>query len=112
MNSYCSQIMRTRWNMAYSDTFAICNEVKQGGVLSTLLFNIYLEEFWLKLEAQGLGCHRNSMFVGAFIYADDITILALTSTSLNKMLDTCKQYFYVLIKLLPMLILKIITFNY
>ena len=46
----------------------------------------------LKLEAQGLGCHRNGMFVGAFIYADDITILAPTSTSLNKMLDTCKQY--------------------
>ena len=32
------------------------------------------------------------MFVGAFIYADDNTILAPTSTSLNKMLDTCKQY--------------------
>ena len=46
----------------------------------------------LKLEAQGLGCHRNGMFVGTFIHADDITILAPTSTSLNKMLDTCKQY--------------------
>ena len=31
------------------------------------------------------------MFVGGFIYADDITILAPKSTSLNKMLDTCKQ---------------------
>ena len=39
-----------------------------------------------------MGCHRNGMFVGAFIYADDITMLAPTSTSLNKMLDTCKQY--------------------
>ena len=46
----------------------------------------------LKLEAQGLGCHRNGMFVGAFIYADDITTLSPTITSLNKMLDTCKQY--------------------
>ena len=46
----------------------------------------------LKFKAQGLGCHRNGMFVDAFIYADDITILAPTSTSLNKMLDTCKQY--------------------
>ena len=32
------------------------------------------------------------MFVSAFIYADDINILAPTSTSLNKMLDTYKQY--------------------
>ena len=85
-NSYCSQKMRIRWKGAYSDTFTICNGVKQGGVLSPLLFNIYLEELLLKLEAQGLGCHRNGMFVGAFIDADDITILAPTSTSLNKIL--------------------------
>ena len=84
--------MRIRWNGTYSGTFTICNGVKQGGVLSTLRFNIDLEEFLLKLEVQGLGCHRNGMYVGAFIYADDITILALTSTSLNKMLHTCKQY--------------------
>ena len=68
MNSFCSQKMRIRWNGAYSDTFTICNGVKQGGVLSPLLFNIYLEKLLLKLEAQGLGCHRNGMFVGAFIY--------------------------------------------
>ena len=92
INSYCSQKMRIRRNGAYSDTFTICNGVKQGGVLSPLLFNIYLEELLLKLEAQGLECHRNGMYVDAFIYADDITILAPTSTSLNKMLDTCKQY--------------------
>ena len=70
----------------------ICNGVKQGGVLSPLLFNIYLERLLLKLEAQGLGCHRHGMFVGAFICADDIIIIAPTITSLNKMLDTCKQH--------------------
>ena len=53
-NSYCSQKMRIRWNGASSDTFTICNGVKQGGVLSPLLFNICLEELLLKLEAQGL----------------------------------------------------------
>ena len=58
--------MRIRWNRAYSDTFTICNGVKQGRVLSPLLFNIYLEELLLKLEAQGLGCHCNDMFVDAF----------------------------------------------
>ena len=61
--------------------------VKQGGVLSPLLFNIYLEELLLKLETQGLGCYRNDMFVGAFINSDAITILTPTRTSLNKMLD-------------------------
>ena len=53
--------MRIRWNGAYSDTFTSCNGVQQGGVLYPFLFNIYLEELLLKLEAQGLGCHRNGI---------------------------------------------------
>ena len=44
------------------------------------------------LDFQGLGCHFNGMFVGAFIYADNVTLLAPTATSLNAMLDTCTQY--------------------
>ena len=51
MNSFCSQKMKIRWNGTYSDTFTICNGVKQGGVLSPHLFNIYLEELLLKLKA-------------------------------------------------------------
>ena len=66
MNSYCSQKMRIRWNGAYSDIVSICIGVKQGGVLSPLLFNIYFEELLLKLEV-GLGSHRNGLFFGAFI---------------------------------------------
>ena len=54
-NSYCSQKTRIRWNGASSDTFTICNGVKQGGVISPLLFNIYLDELLLKLEAQDWG---------------------------------------------------------
>ena len=44
MDKYCSQKMRIRWNEAYFDIFAVCNGVKPGGVLSPLLFTIYLEE--------------------------------------------------------------------
>ena len=53
--------------------------------LSFTINEMVIEELLLKLESLGLGCHRNGMFVGAFIYAVDITILAPTSTSLNKM---------------------------
>ena len=39
-----------------------------------------------------MGCYCNGLFVGAFIYGDDIILLAPMCTSLNKILDTCKQY--------------------
>ena len=36
--------------------------------------------------------HMNGMFVGAFCYADDVTLLAPTSMALNAMLDTCTRF--------------------
>ena len=43
------------------------------------------------LSEQGVGCHLHGQFVGAFIYADDVTLLAPTSTALNAMLETCSN---------------------
>ena len=34
----------------------------------------------------------NGMFVGAFCYADDVTLLAPTGMALNAMLDTCTRF--------------------
>ena len=84
--------MLIKWNAAISDSFDTSNGVKQGGVLSPLLFNVYLDELILLLKEQGVGCHMNGMFVGAFCYADDVTLLAPPSMALNAMLDTCTRF--------------------
>ena len=47
--------------------------VKQGGVLSPLLFAVYIDDLLLFLKAAKLGCHIANMFVGALCYADDIS---------------------------------------
>ena len=36
---YCNQQMRVKWNGTTSNTFSTSNGVKQGGVLSPILFN-------------------------------------------------------------------------
>ena len=64
--------MRINWNAAISCSFDISNGVKEGGVLSPVLFNVYLDELILLLREKGVWCHINGMFVGAFCYADDI----------------------------------------
>ena len=84
--------MRIKWNAAISDSFDTSNGVKQGGVLSPLLFNVYLDELILLLREQGVGCHMNGMFVPAFCYADDVTLLAPTGMALSAMLDTCTRF--------------------
>ena len=68
--------MPIKWSADISCSFDTSNGIKQGGVLSPLLFNVYLDELILLLWEQGVGCHMNDMFVGAFCYADDVTLLA------------------------------------
>ena len=68
------------------------NGIKQGGVLSPLLFTVYLDQLILALKESGIGCHLNGMFVGTFIYADDVTLLAPTSMALKAMLSTCTDF--------------------
>ena len=90
--TYCNQKVCITWNGAKSTPFSAINGVKQGGVLSPRLFNVYLNELLSKLRENGLGCHMNGQFVGTFIYADDITILAPSHSSLQSMLTICDQY--------------------
>ena len=41
---YEEQNMRIRWNNTVTDYFTISNGVKQGGVLSPILFSLYLDQ--------------------------------------------------------------------
>ena len=90
MNTYCNLQMRVKWNDIISSTFSTSNGVKQGGVLSPTLFNVHLEVFFKMLSEQGF--HLHGQFVGVFNYAEDVTLLAPTSTALNFMLETCSNF--------------------
>ena len=48
-------------------------------MLSSLLFSIYLDDLLSDLGEQDIECHLKGHFVGAVIYADDITLLLILS---------------------------------
>ena len=58
-----------------SPLFSVTNGVRQGGVLSPILFTVYLDDLLSSLK-NGIGCHWDGLFVGAAFYADDIAPLA------------------------------------
>jgi arginine exporter protein ArgO len=64
-----------------SDYFLAGNGVKQGGVLSLVLFCIYIDGLLVALSWAGMGCFVGSNFVGALVYADDIVLLAPSATA-------------------------------
>ena len=92
INMYIKQTMRASWNGCFSDFFTISNGVKQGGVLSPILFNIYIEDLILILRKYAIGCHISGCYAGIFSYADDLTLLAPSCESLNLMLGLCETY--------------------
>ena len=89
---YTNQNIRVRWRSSISISCTISNGVKQGGVLSPILFTIYIDELLNELRKSGLGCHIGQQFCGSLGYADDVLLLAPTLFSLRKMLDICSKY--------------------
>ena len=67
-------------------------KVVRGGVLSPILFAIYLDDLLLELERTGVGCYWHHHFVSAVCYADDIALLAPSLSALQIMLEICTQY--------------------
>ena len=62
--------------------------IRQGGVLFPYLFSVYIDDVIIELQQLNIGCHIKGTFVGMFLYADDIILLAPSVNSLQQ------QFFY------------------
>jgi len=89
---YIQFIKLVLWNDNESRWFKVSNGVKQGGVLSPVLFCVYIDGLLMSLYRAGLGCHIGHMFVGALAYADDLVLLAPTPHAMICMLQLCAEY--------------------
>ena len=57
LSSYIEQHLRVKWEDIVSTEFSVKNSVKQGGVLSPILFAIYIDELLNRLNMAGYGCY-------------------------------------------------------
>ena len=73
---YTSQALRVKWGHNVSKYVTVRNGVKQGGVLSHLLFAIYTDSLLKRLAESGVGCHIGGHFTGALAYADELRALS------------------------------------
>ena len=99
LSSCIEQHLRVKWKDRVSTKFSVKNGVKQGGVLSLILFAVYIDELLNRLKMAGYGCYIGNIFCGALAYADDVTILGPSLMSLNLLLDVVKKFgdeYYVL----------------
>ena len=66
--------------------------VRQGCVLSPLLFSIYTEELAARIRNSGLGVKVNEDRLGSLLYAHDVVLIGENEKMLQNMLNNVRTY--------------------
>ena len=56
ISQYEAQKFHVRWGTSLSDGFSVTNGMRQGGILSPYLFNVYIDELSDRLGMSGIVC--------------------------------------------------------
>ena len=81
------------WKNVLGDIFSVNFGVRrQGGVLSHILFSIYVDDLVVLLRHSGFGIFIGNLFLGCILYADDILLLSSSSHGLQCMLNICIEF--------------------
>ena len=72
---YSNQTMCVRWGNMMSKGFKVTNGVRQVGILSPYLFNIYMDDLSQILSKKYAGCKIASRIINHLFYADDLVLM-------------------------------------
>ena len=63
--------------------------VRQGGVLSPMLFAVFVDDLLLKLKNCSSGCHIEGICLNAAMFADDLLLMTISVCDLQRMVNLC-----------------------
>ena len=89
---YMNMYYDCKWGSSCSDHFAVKCGTKQGGILSPDFFSVYIDDLINILRKTGIGCHVIHIFIACILFADDMTLLAPTRSSMQQLLNLCSEY--------------------
>ena len=85
------QCFMVKWGHHISESFTVSNGVRQGGILSPIFFNVYMDELSGILNTK-TGCCINACKLNHLFYADDSVLMAPSPRSLQNLINTCVSY--------------------
>ena len=72
--------------------FPVSKGMRQGSVLSPVLFNFFINELLQNLKASEYGVSILDKHFSACAYADDVTVFSATVPGLQRLIDQCATY--------------------
>ena len=84
--------MHIRWGNTFSTSFCVANDVKQGGIISPVLFNVCMDDLSCVLNRFNIGGRIGGEIVHHLSYADDLCLICLSSAGIHKLLNVCSNY--------------------
>ena len=81
--------LQVKWNHICSDLFLAHNGVRQGGILSPYLFNMYVNKLSTELNKGSIGCLLNQGYINHLLHADDIVLISPSAKGLQQLVTSC-----------------------
>lgn len=89
---YNNQQNQVRWAGAFSEAYGLECGVRQGGLSSPALFNLYINSLIGELSSSGVGCYIDNISYNNISYADDMVLLSPSIRGLRKLISICEKY--------------------
>ncbi|KAL0830419.1 hypothetical protein ABMA28_002596 [Loxostege sticticalis] len=89
---YANQTNFVRWADSLSEAYVLECGVRQGGLTSPKLFNLYVDDLIVELSSMRVGCRIDGVSINNISYADDMVLLSPTVGGLLEMLSVCERY--------------------
>jgi len=75
----------------FCQNWSVTTGVRQGGVLSPVLFAVHVNDIITRVEGSGYGCEIAGKCVGILMYADDLLLISATCNGLCRLIEICEQ---------------------
>ena len=92
INSYSDMSSCVMVNGILSDKFPVLQGVRQGGILSTWLYLLYIDELLNTLQNTNYGCTIGSLNCGNPTLADDLSLVSPNTRSLEEQVLIAERY--------------------
>ena len=81
-----------KWEGQISSKFEVTQGVRQGGILSTDLYKLYINPLLDRLEQSGLGCKIGNVLCNVTACADDVALISQKATDMQSQINMSNDF--------------------